>query len=1053
MLILTVLTMVPALISAPAGPSSTLPATVEFNRDIRPIMSNTCFKCHGPDVKNNKSALRLDLAELAVAPFKNAKGRVITPIVPGKPEQSEVWRRVSSNDRGEMMPPPDSLHQLTPRDKALLKRWIEQGANYQPHWAYIAPVKTPPPGRNGHPIDRFIGAELEARDLKPSPEADRRTLIRRLSLDLTGLPPTPDEVEEFVADGRTHAYEQLVDRLLASKHFGERMAVPWLDLVRFADSVGFHGDQRQNIFPYRDYVINAFNRNKPFDEFVTEQLAGDLLPNATDEQRTASGYNRLNMMTREGGAQAKEYIAKYTADRVRTVSGTFLGSTLGCAECHDHKFDPFTTRDFYAMAAYFADIRQWGVYNDYPYTPEPELTGFTNDYPFPPELDVENETLKRRLARLRVQFAERVATAGRELAANPDARDAIRQWVSQVAPRLQRDAGGWAVASIDVVKAAPGITTVTLPDQSVRFDDPSAFVHPMTPGGVRKSGEPHVLTLRVPAGPLATVRLEALPDEAQGGVVGRNQKETFTLSLKLALLRAGETKPQAIEIADGYADGDTQSYSNGYLLTSLRDKWTSARTRAKERQGVDFLLRKPLTLGEGDRLVATVRSGDVGRVRFSVTPLGGRFPGETPDVETLKAFAAADPTPEQSERLAGQYFLGTGGTDEARFAAAFDDLRAIAACRDGKAFTMVTVSTTPVTTRVLPRGNWQDESGEIVQPEPPRFLGGQAKATFAARAKGEPATRLDLASWIVSRENPLTARTFVNRLWKQFFGTGLSAVVDDLGLQGEYPSHPELLDWLAVEFMERGWDVKAMVKLIVTSSTYQQSSKMRPELRDVDPQNRLLARQNPRRLDAEFVRDNALFAAGLLSPEVGGPSATPYQPEGYYAQLSPPLRTYEAERDERQYRRGLYVHWQRTFLHPMLAAFDAPSREECTASRTLSSTPQQALTLLNDPTFVEAARVLAERTILAGSDANFRLRLDLAFRCVLARPPSDREVESLRRLYEAQLEVYRAAPDEARKVVGIGLRDASSKVDRIELAAWTSVARVILNLNETIVVY
>jgi hypothetical protein len=346
-----------------AAPAAALPSIVEFNRHIRPIMSNTCFKCHGPDVKNNKSKLRLDIPEIAYAPHTNAKGRVITPIVPGKPDQSEVWRRLSTNDKGEIMPPADSLHQLTAADRALFKRWIEQGAKYQPHWAYLVPSKSPlPPGADSHPIDHFVRAELNERKLKPSPEADRRTLIRRLSLDLLGLPPTPDEVDAFLADQKPGAYERLIDRLLLSEHFGERMAVPWLDLVRFADTVGFHGDQRQNIFPYRDYVINAFNRNKRFDQFIIEQIAGDLLPNATEEQRVATGYNRLNMMTREGGAQAKEYLAKYAADRVRTVSTTFLGSTMACAECHDHKYDPFATKDFYAMAAYFADIKQWGVY-------------------------------------------------------------------------------------------------------------------------------------------------------------------------------------------------------------------------------------------------------------------------------------------------------------------------------------------------------------------------------------------------------------------------------------------------------------------------------------------------------------------------------------------------------------------------------------------------------------------------------------------------------------------------------------------------------------------
>jgi hypothetical protein len=414
----------------------------------------------------------------------------------------------------------------------------------------------------------------------------------------------------------------------------------------------------------------------------------------------------------------------------------------------------------------------------------------------------------------------------------------------------------------------------------------------------------------------------------------------------------------------------------------------------------------------------------------------------------VAAFLAAKPTPEQSELLAAEYFWGTGATQAETFAAALRDLREIAECRGGRAFTMVTQAVEPRTTRVLPRGNWQDESGSIVAPATPGFL-----TPDAAEASPTRRTRLDLANWLTSRENPLTARTFVNRLWKQFFGTALSAVVDDLGMQGEYPSHPALLDWLAVELMDRGWDVKSMVRLIVTSATYRQSSRHRAELSDVDPQNRLLARQNPRRLDAEFIRDNALFAAGLLNADVGGPSVKPYQPDGYYAQLNFPLREYEADRDERQYRRGLYMHWQRTFLHPMLANFDAPSREECVAARHLSSTPQQALTLLNDPTFVEAARVLAERALAHETGGDFARRLDYAFRRVLARPPQEREVASLRTFLDAQLATYRKQPANAAKLAAVGLHQAPPGSDAAELAAWTSVMRVVLNLNETIMRY
>jgi hypothetical protein len=529
--------------------------------------------------------------------------------------------------------------------------------------------------------------------------------------------------------------------------------------------------------------------------------------------------------------------------------------------------------------------------------------------------------------------------------------------------------------------------------------------------------------------------------------VSRREEGFFELKLDLAVQRPGQS-PEPLPVADAYPSHDTETYENGYAVASVRQRWRSARTHGRDTQSAVYLLAEPITLRDGDRLVARVTSTDVGRVRLAVSPFGTRLAGEVLAGDVLEALRAASPTESQRELIAAEYVKSRIHDAEA-FAEALRDLREIAECRGGKAFTMVTAAAEPHVTRVLPRGNWQDETGPVVTPSPPGFLLPEKDVRQAATSGRE--TRLDLANWLTSRANPLTARTFVNRLWKQFFGTALSGVVDDLGMQGEYPSHPELLDWLAVEFMDRGWDVKGMVRLLVTSATYRQSSRERPELREIDPDNRLLARQNPRRLDAEFIRDNALFSAGLLNLDIGGPSALPYQPEGYYAQLNFPQRDYQPDRDDRQYRRGLYMHWQRTFLHPMLASFDAPSREECAAARLLSSTPQQALALLNDPTFVEAARALAERVI--GSQAAFRPRLDMAFRLVLARAAQDREVSSLRSFFDAQLATYTKDPEGAVKLSSVGHRDLPADVDPVELAAWTSVMRVLLNLNETIMRY
>jgi hypothetical protein len=1027
--------------AAPAEPK--IPAVVKFNRDVRPIMANTCFKCHGPDMKANRANLRMDLPENAMAVRHDKSGREFTPIVPGKPEQSEVWRRVSSADAGTVMPPPDSLHLLSAHDKEVLRRWIEQGAVYEKHWAYVAPRKVEPPQVASHatsPIDRFIQKELEENGVTPSPEADRRTLIRRLSLDLVGLPPSPEETDAFVSDKQPQAYERLVDRLLASPHYGERMAVGWLDLARFADTVGYHGDQLYNNFPYRDWVIGAFNANMPYDEFTREQLAGDLLPNPTQAQRTATGFNRLNMVTREGGAQPNEYLAKYAGDRVRTVSTTWLGSTMACCECHDHKYDPFKSRDFYAMEAYFSDIKQWGVYEDYSYTPEPELKYTTNDSPFPPEIEVDSPYLKARGERMRKAYLEVMESVSKRILADPARAEASRRWAAELAPILRDNPTGWIPMKPLSAKPKRDGTLSSLPDASVRIEPPK-------PSPEYRGGDGAVLTLDVPAATVARVRLEVLPDDKYSGRVTSNKDDVFTVSLELNVLHAGSDKPEHIDICDGYPEQRTKSYFNGQIETSITGDWTSPRELVNSAQALDYVLGIPTRFAPGDKFVATVSTENAGRVRLSFSPIGlrGTDPASPADVD--RAILAADRTPDEASLVAREYFSGTRADRPFEFGQVLDYTRQVAACRGGKAFTTVVVSVAPRVTRILPRGNWQDETGAVVQPSTPGFLPG-------APAAGAPRqSRLDLANWIVSRENPLTARTFVNRLWKQFFGNGLSGIVDDLGTQGEYPTHPELLDWLAVEFMDRGWDMKAMVREIVLSQTYRQSSRLRPELEEEDPGNRLLARQSPRRLEAEFVRDNALSAAGLIDLSIGGPSAHPYQPAGYYVALQFPDRDYIPDGDERQYRRGVYVHWQRTFLHPMLANFDAPSREECTASRVVSSTPQQALTLLNDPTFVEASRGLAEEAMHGRDPADFPSVVREEFLRLLSREPNAREEGSLQKFFETQLAYYRSKPAEASKLLAIGYHRLPLDTDAPELAAWTSVARVLMNLNETIVRY
>ena len=997
---------------------------LSYNRDVRPILSDNCFACHGPDKNKREANLRLDVRESAVR--KSA-------IVPGKPDESEAITRIFSKDPDEQMPPPASHKKLTDVQKETLKRWITEGAEYQPHWAYITPTLPAAPKVKGAatPIDAFILAPLEARNIRPAPPADRRTLLRRLSLDLTGLPPTPQEIDAFVSDQSPEAYEKQVRRLLASPRYGERMAVPWLDAVRFADTVGFHGDQNQNIFPYRDYVIDAFNANKPFDDFVTEQLAGDLLPYPTTDQIVATGFNRLNMMTREGGAQPKEYLAIYSADRVRTVGNALLGSTFGCAECHDHKFDPITAKDFYSMAAYFADVKQWGVYHDYGYTPNPDLKGWSNDHPFPPEIVVESPYLKKRLAALAREIDGVVAQTARS--------GDFQAWRDSLAEYLKRHPSGWTAAS---PVGLPEYATAT-DDKKKRgtFAGPDASV--LFTGPVRENER---VEFSPPPGAAAALLLELLPHEAHRNNIGRGSGASTFVVLTAALKSAdGRQTPLPIHWAD--ADLKDERYANGFSILGIKDTWKTSTLQPKATHTGVYLLDRPATIKEGDCIIVTFHKNGVGSVRLSTSPAAPLNPIDPALIDSLRAALAENPLPADLHLLHRTWLLSTAH-DPTALAKVRTLHREALECRDGKSPTLVTVAVEPRPTRILPRGNWQDESGEIVQPSPPAFL-----LKPGAAPPGRRLNRLDLARWIVSLDNPLTARVFVNRLWKQFFGAGLSNTLEDLGAQGEPPSHPELLDWLAVEFRESGWDVKHVVRLIVTSDAYRRDSNLVPELRTTDPANRLLASQSPRRLEAEFVRDNALFVSGLINLDLGGPSVKPYQPEGYYANLQFPDRPYVPHEGGRQYRRGLYVHWQRTFLHPMLANFDAPSREDSICTRVVSNTPQQALTLLNDPTFVEAARTLAQSVLKETPSAKDEQRIEGIYQRALARPPKQKELDSLTRFLSVQRAHLREDPAEAAKLLKVGFAPAAADLGANELAAWTSLCRVVLNLHESITRY
>ena len=1057
--------------------NAVMAGTIRYNRDIRPILSDQCFFCHGPDKNKRKADLRLDIREEALKTTKDHEAA----FVPGKPDASELVKRILTDDEDDLMPPPESKKTLTDAQKALLKQWVAEGAVYEPHWAYTALVKPAVPvvsasaGQSDggsvvspthrpagppsySPIDAFIRAELTEKKLTPSSEADARTLIRRVSLDLTGLPPSPELLQRYLDPANPshlspQSYKALVDDLLRSPHFGERWAVWWLDAVRFADTVGFHGDQNQRIFPYRDYVINAFNSNKRFDQFTLEQVAGDLLPNPTQEQLIATGFNRLNMMTREGGAQAKEYLAKYQADRVRTIGSAWLGSGMTCCECHDHKYDPLTQRDFYSLSAFFADVKQFGVYADYGYTPNPELKGWSNDHPFPPEIEVESPFLKQRLAKLNKQMAGIATTA---LKNEPAA--SIEKWRAGLLSFLEQNPGGWNTPAPEVKtqtstppkkgeakKAVAKKTAAKVPvvAKAAPVDDSKATVQ--SDGRIlieAKGTQTSVITLKPGAVRVAAIKIELLPDATHKDSIELNGTYNgMTLAPQFALQKPGARKATDLKPFNADADAKEPRFAGTVQAPDVKGGWKTSIAQAGKAQTSVWLFDQPADLAEGDALTVTLPNHTAGCIRVSVsaaTPLRLFESGWAALLaKALKGDERTDASPAQ------MYLLQSGEDKTARdawkalYAEALD-------CNGGKTWTQVTVAVKePLTIHLLPRGNWQDESGPIMQPA---TLGIIPALAGAAEKKQN---RIDLAKWLCSKENPLTPRAFTNRVWKQFFGNGLSNSIDDLGAQGEPPVNPALLDWLACEFMDSGWDFQHMVRVIVSSETYKQVSTSTKELTAADPYNRECARQSAFRLDAEIVRDNALAISGLLVPKIGGPSVKPYQPAKYWENLNFPTREWQNDSGESLYRRGMYTWWQRSFLHPSLVAFDAPSREECTAERNRSNIPQQALVLLNDPTYVESARAFAAR-ILTECSGDAKQRIAWACQQALQRQPSADEMKTISSLFEKHLADYQKDTAAAEALLKTGAAPTPTNLNKSELAAWTHVARVLINLHETI---
>jgi mono/diheme cytochrome c family protein len=987
---------------------------VDFARDVRPILQANCYACHSG--AQPKSELRLDQKTAAM------KGGMSGPVIlAGNSKDSRLIHRILGMDNEARMP--FGKQPLTDAQIATLKRWIDQGAHWpdtgetadqgvKKHWAYVKPVRPATPAVHDsqwvrNPIDAFILARLEKEGLKPSPEASRETLIRRVSLDLIGLPPSPEETDDFVNDKRPDAYERLVDRLLANRHYGERWARPWLDLARYSDTNGFEKDRRRSIWKYRDWVIDALNRDMPFDEFTIEQLAGDLLPHATTEQKIATGFNRNTLFNEEGGVDKDEEHWTQLLDRVNTTATVWLGSTLQCAQCHNHKFDPFTQKEYYQFLAFFNN-------SDY----KEKKYGDTSRKLIEPQLDLPTPEQAAR----RDELQKRIDTLETKLKTQTPELDAEqKQWEES----MRSLAASWKPLRN---ASARSVMRTKLEAQS----DGSWLA-----SGDNPATDGYVIEGRLPGGKVAGLRLEALPDPSlpRGGP-GRDVYGNFALTdVRVELVKSAE-KTQPVPISIVKAD-------NGHVKTS-KDKpdaplWSVDASREEKRVPRQLVLAFNKPLAGNDTVRITLVHGSEfsgqGIGRFSISATTAANPETASQAPALLrpvlSIAPEQRTQKQAEDLSKAFREIAPSLKASR-----DELKGLQDDLDDLGIVTTLVmgdrpGSAPLTAEMRIRGSFLSP-GEVVHAGTPAVLN--------PWPPGLPKNRLGLAKWLVSKDNPLTARVAVNHMWEEFFGHGIVETSEDFGTQGERPSHPELLDWLAVEFMDRGWSQKTIQRMIVLSSTYRQDSRVGPELEERDPYNRLLARGPRFRVEAEMVRDIALSASGLLSPKIGGPSVFPYQPDGIW-DLPYNDDKWTMSKGEDRYRRGLYTFVRRTSPYPSMTVFDAPSREVCTVRRIRTNTPLQALTMLNDPVFVEASQALAKRVMKEGGSAPAD-RARLAFRLCTGRTPNPAELNAIVDSYQQQLAHFKGVPQAAAKLDG---GDAN-----VETAAWTMISNSLLSLDETV---
>lgn len=1006
--------------------------TVTFNLDIRPILSDQCFACHGFDEKERKADLRLDTPEGAYADLGGYQA-----LVPGKPDESEAWLRITSDDEDEIMPPSDFHKSLTTEQKDTIRKWIEQGAEYQQHWSFVAPKKPEVPEIDGveNPIDAFIQRRLKKEGLEPNPDAEKHDLIRRVTLDLTGLPPTPEEVDAFLADDSPDAYDRVITKLMSRPAYGEHMARYWLDLARYADTHGLHLDNERSMWPYRDWVVQAFNENLTFDDFTRWQLAGDLLPDPTREQLIASGFNRCNVTTSEGGSINEEWIYRYAVDRTATAVEVWMGLTAGCAVCHDHKFDPLSAKDFYSMYAFFHSAA------------DPAMDG--NQIDTPPILRLTSKEDEARLSELN----GKISGVDKKIDAAVDAIEYDDPAEQTPPPEIRRTEKVWfedafpsgtnpQTAGVPLKLVTKGDGKVFSGNAAIERTSENAVGQDFFSGGaefvVPAKARIFAHVFLDPENPPKTIMLQfhvsgwnhraVWGDEAKipFGKLGTNEKVAMG-----ELPKTGEWVRLEFDATKIGLKGGTKVA--GYAFTQFGGKVT------------------------WDRLGVSSETNPATDPAWSWRKWkeqnGGKRNNDLPEgLRQLVRGKRADKWTEEEHEKVYRFWLANfyaGARDalsplEAEKAPFEREKEKIVA---GTPITFVMADLPePRESFVMERGQY-DNPGEKVSRDVPSFL-----PPLPEKPENEMYDRLDFADWLVSEDHPLTARVTVNRFWQQFFGTGLVKTSADFGSQGEPPSHPDLLDWLAVQFIEDGWDIQQLLRRILTSHAYRQSTVTTPGISAADPENRLLARGPRFRLDAEILRDQALFVSGLLVPTIGGKGVKPYQPPNIWEPVgfgSSNTRYYEQDTGDALYRRSLYTFLKRTAPPPFMSSFDAPNREQSCTVRGRSNTPMQALQLMNDVQHVEAARHFGERMITEGGKTDEE-RIRWGWRTVTARAPEDDEITIARNALTQHQMRYASDEAAAKELISYGESETNTKIPPAELAAYTMVANLLLNLDETV---